>query len=64
MRQSLNELGVLKQTKSTALLATHQNSGAAACEGTSLLHLAECQIINIFCLNYLPLGYSIAHLAW
>lgn len=48
MCQSLNELSVWKQTKSTALLATHQNSGAAACEGTSLLQLADCQTIHIF----------------
>lgn len=36
MRKSLNELGILKQTKATsALSVSHQHSSAAACEGAS-----------------------------
>lgn len=37
MRQGLDELSILEEAKTTAMLATHENSGAATCEGTSFL---------------------------
>jgi hypothetical protein len=43
MSQGLDKLSILEKTKTTALLTTHEDSSAAACEGTSLIQLANCQ---------------------
>jgi hypothetical protein len=43
MGQGLDKLSILEKSKTTTLLATHQDSSAAACEGTSLLQSADCQ---------------------
>lgn len=41
MCESLNELRVLKETKTTTLSVSHQHSSAAACEGTAFLESAS-----------------------
>lgn len=40
MGESLNELGVLKETKATTLSVSQQHSSAAACKGTAFLESA------------------------